>query len=57
MRGMNGKQKKRRVNVTLDAAVFEKLRDEGYRRDKPWNYLIERALQAYLPRRAKEQRA
>lgn len=44
---VNGKAK-RRYNATIDEAIFDKLREQAFRRQKPLNYLIEQALRMYL---------
>jgi hypothetical protein len=38
------------LHLTLDRGLWRRLRLEAARREKPANYLIERALIAYLPR-------
>ena len=55
---MNGKTKKRRYNATIDETIFDKLREQAFRRNKPLNYLIEQALRMYLAiPKTKENRA
>ena len=44
----NNKVEKRRLNLTIDPGIFERLRAEAFREDEAYNVIIEKALAKYL---------